>query len=460
MRNVLIVILGIAGLFAVAPLWGASYYTMRLDDPRAVYLTRDNFAVHGDGAADDTDAIQQAIDKVQAATNQGIVFVPEGRYRLTKTIYIWPGIRLIGYGAARPVFVLGANTPGYQDPDKEKTMIFFAGRRPGPNAAPPDANPGTFYSAIGNIDLEIQDGNAGASGVRAHYAQHCFLAHMDMRIGSGLAGVHEGGNVIEDVNFHGGRYGIWTGTPSPGWQFTLVDATFEGQREAAIRERAAGLTLIRPHFKNVPTAIAIDPGFPDELWVKNARMEDISGPAVIVSLEKSPRTEINMENVVSKRVPVFAFFNESGRKVAAPGSIYEVKAFSHGLSYADIGAAPETKGIFETTVLTALPEPVKSDLPDLPARETWVNLRTLGAKGDGATDDTAVFQKAIAENRTIYLPSGKYVVSDTIALKPDTVLIGLHPGATTNTARPDACISGAGAPKPFRSKRRRAAPTS
>ena len=103
---------------------------------------------------------------------------------------------------------------------------------------------------MSNIDLEIKDGNAGAVGVRAHYAQHCFLAHMDLRIGSGLAGIHEGGNVAEDVHFQGGRYGIWTRTPSPGWQFTVVDATFEGQREAAIQERAAGLTLIRPQFRN------------------------------------------------------------------------------------------------------------------------------------------------------------------------------------------------------------------
>ena len=33
---------------------------------------------------------------------------PQGRYRLTRTINVWPAIRLIGYGAKRPVFVLGA----------------------------------------------------------------------------------------------------------------------------------------------------------------------------------------------------------------------------------------------------------------------------------------------------------------------------------------------------------------
>src|ERR1017187_3170366 len=100
-------------LMAAAPVWAASYYTVRPDDPKAVYLTRD--------------AIQQAIDKVQAGANQGIVFVPEGRYRITRTIYVWPAIRVIGYGAARPVFLLGRSTPGYQDPSQENYMVFFAG---------------------------------------------------------------------------------------------------------------------------------------------------------------------------------------------------------------------------------------------------------------------------------------------------------------------------------------------
>ena len=120
-----------AVLLAMASSWGASYYTVRLDDPKAVYLTPDNFPVHGDGLADDTEAIQQAINKVQETTGQGIVFVPQGRYRLTKTVNIWPGIRVIGYGATRPVFLLADNTPGYQDKDNERYMIFFAGSRPG-----------------------------------------------------------------------------------------------------------------------------------------------------------------------------------------------------------------------------------------------------------------------------------------------------------------------------------------
>src|SRR5215471_7240288 len=91
---------------ASSSLQAASYYSLRPEDSKAVYLSRDNFSVHGDGVADDSDAIQNAIDRVQETTVQGIVFIPEGRYRMSKTIIVWPGIRLIGYGQTRPVFVL------------------------------------------------------------------------------------------------------------------------------------------------------------------------------------------------------------------------------------------------------------------------------------------------------------------------------------------------------------------
>jgi len=388
----------------------------------------------------DTTMLQEAINRVHETTRQGLVLLGPGRYIVTNTIYIWPSIRVIGYGTTRPLIVLPADTPGFQDASAEKVIFFFAGGRPGfgrtgrreseGGRTVPDASPGTFYSALANVDIEVEKGNSGAVAVRAKYAQHCFLAHMDLRLGSALSGIHEGGNVVEDVRFFGGRYGIWTSKPSPGWQFTVIDCSFEGQREAAILEREAGLTLIRPQFLRVPTAVMLEPGKADELWIKDARLEEVSGPAFIFGVEKNPRNEINMEGIACRSVPLFAWLRDSGKQFKGPGEKYAVKTFSHGPNYPSIAGQGEIKTTFEAVRVPALPAPVPSDLPTLPPLSTFTSVRELGAKGDGVTDDTEVFQRAILEHRSLYVPSGFYIVHDTLKLRPDTVLLGLHPSAT------------------------------
>jgi hypothetical protein len=97
-----------------------------------------------------------------------------------------------------------------------------------------------------------------------------------------------------------------------------------------------------------------------------------------------------------------------------------------------------------------MPAPLPPAIRPLPPAEEWVNVRTLGVAGDGATDDTAAIQKAIAAHRVLYFPSGRYIISDTLALKSDTVMIGLHP-LMTQLNLPDEIkgFEGVGAPRPM-----------
>jgi hypothetical protein len=442
-----------------------------LEDPAAVYLTAEEFHVHGDGKEDDSAAVQAAIDKLQAGKGEGIVFIPQGRYRISRTIYLWPGVRVIGYGSQRPVFVLGENTPGYQD--GIAYMFFFAGARPRAAAAAgpprssyhppptprgvvpsspdvPDANPGTFYSAISNVDFEIAPGNAGAVAIRFHAAQHAFLSHIDFSIGTGFAGVHEVANEAEDLHFHGGQFGIMARKPSPAWQFTLIDSTFDGQREAAIRENEAGLTLVHDEFRNVPTAVSIDPHYSDQLWIKDSRFENITGPAVVISNDASRMTEINFENVFCSHVPVFAKLRESGREFRQVADTYQVSVFSHGLSLAYPGALAALQTRYESSPLAALPPATPPAIAPLPDPGTWVNIHSLGVKGDGLTDDTAALEQAIAGHPVLYFPSGRYLLHDTLSLRPDTVLIGLHPSTTQfDLLDGTPAFEGPDAPKPL-----------
>ena len=110
------------------PALGASVFTTRLDDPGAVFVTPESFGVKGDGTSDDSRALQAALDQAAAAGNGGVVFLPSGRYRLTRTLYVWRGVRVIGFGATRPVFVLADDTPGYQKGIGLMVMFTNAGR--------------------------------------------------------------------------------------------------------------------------------------------------------------------------------------------------------------------------------------------------------------------------------------------------------------------------------------------
>lgn len=63
----------------------------------------------------------------------------------------------------------------------------------------------------------------------------------------------------------------------------------------------------------------------------------------------------------------------------------------------------------------------------IPTPAVTHNIRDFGARGDGKTDDTAAFRRAVAEvpRGVILIPAGRYVISDIIEItKPNLVLRG------------------------------------
>jgi len=137
-------------------------------------------------------------------------FLAPGNYRVRDTIYIWPAVRLIGYGAERPKIILPENSAGFGNPSQEKMIFYFAGGRPrSPSGKVPDANPGTFYSALANLDIEFKTEIPAPSRPRTLCATLLPGAH-DFQLGDALAGIHEGGNVMKTCIFFGGTHGIWT----------------------------------------------------------------------------------------------------------------------------------------------------------------------------------------------------------------------------------------------------------
>ncbi|HVB02704.1 MAG TPA: glycosyl hydrolase family 28-related protein [Chitinophagaceae bacterium] len=432
-----------------------SCYPLRMEDSSAIYFTPDRFGIRADGTMDVSDALQRAVNLVKSTDNFGILFIPDGKYLISKTIFIPTAVRLIGYGKKRPLIILADHSPKYQTADstdkgRAHYMLWFTSDTARAGEPVHDAGASTFYSALSNVNLKIGDGNPDAVALRTHFAQHSFIAHSDIMIGSGKAGIFDVGNEMEGVRFFGGDYGIYTTKTSPGWPFMMLDTYFEGQRKAAIRTQEAGLTIVRMWVRNDPEVIRIDAGFWEKLFMQDCRFENISGPALTISNEGNANTQISIRNVYCRNTPELASYRISGRILRGPGPMYRVKELIDGTQMDSLEADPEYRTRFDVQPIKSFPPPFNSDIPQLPPMETWVNLKSLGARGDGHTDDTRAIQAAVEKYPAIYVPQGWYRISKPIRLKPNTALIGLSPIATQFRLAENAeAFGGFGGPRPM-----------
>lgn len=434
---------------------GQSVYRLRPQDPKAIYFTPDQYKITADGRTDVSDALQAAIRTVKTRYKFGVVFIPEGKYLITKTIYIPTAVRLIGYGKTRPLFILGANSPGFQQADSADKghahyMFWFVSNLSQPGGPIYDAGASTFYSALSNINLRIEDGNPAAVALRTHFAQHSYIAHCDIDAGHAVAGLYDVGNEMEDVRFFGGDYGIYTTKPSPGWPYMMVDTWFEGQRLAAIRTHEAGLTIVRLQARNVPVVIDIDSNYHEKLFMEDCRFDDISQTAIRISNEDNAAGQINLRNIACRNTPVLTVGRISGKEITTSSPVYLVRRLTSGLQLSDWKAEPSYATTSDIVPLSAFPNPAPSDIPALPDMGQWANIQSLGAKGDGITDDTKAIREAIDSHPVLYFPQGWYRLTAPLHLKPNSVLIGLSPIATQLLITDNTpAFGGFGGPQPM-----------
>lgn len=450
----LLICAGISAVAAKDPR-SISVYQLKPEDPQAVYFTPEEYNIKADGKMDVSAQLQDAINKIETEIGYGILFIPEGKYLISKTIHVPGSIRLIGYGKNRPEIILAKNSPGFQmvTPESrypENYMIFFTGGLVTEGRPAGDAGAGTFYSAISNIDLTIQDGNPIAVAMRTHYAQHGFFSHMIINAGKGRACISEAGNEIEDVIFIGGDYGITANQTSPSWPVAMIDTYFEGQRKAAIQCNNTGFAIVNMYVKNVPVAVEIKEGDIDRLFMENCIFDNVKTAGVVISQENHVQTQVNLLGISCRNVPVLASYRQSGRKVQVPHKMYKVKEFVYGLVMDDMAANSEIKEISSVEPVQQFPAALQKDIPALPGMETWVNIRDFGAMGDGETDDTKAFRDAIAKHEVIYVPQGFYRITGTIKMNKGTKFIGLHPWGTQFVlAESETAFSGFGSPVPM-----------
>lgn len=429
-----------------------SVYSECPSDPKAVYFTPEKFAIDNDGKTDVSFELQEAINYVKDEFNAGIVFVPSGNYLLSQTIYIPTSVRLIGVGPERPTFILKKNSEGFgtenlEDKGRAKYLFWFTSNRVTPESGVRDANAGTFYSAFSNIDVRIESGNPYAVAFRTHYAQHSFISHCRIDIGDGKAGIFDAGNELEDVEFAGGEYGIYTTRTSPSWQITIVNSVFKNQRRACINTEEGGWVIIRNRFENSPVAVEVRKDRSDKIYMEDCVMESISSAGIILSHENYSPNQVSVRNTYLSRTPVAVSFRESGRKISSPSRYCKIENFTNGLHMNSMESDPEFKSEVSIKQLKDNSFSIINDIPGLPDMSKWKNVLDLGVKGDGETDDTEAIAKAVDNYDVLYFPQGWYKLTKTVKLKKNTVIIGLNPITTVLFAEDGTpAFSGFGGP--------------
>ncbi|PZF79801.1 glycosyl hydrolase family 28-related protein [Jiangella anatolica] len=436
-------------------------------DPTAVVLGSPGFTTHADGVGDDTAALQAAVDEAsrRGIANKlgdilggardfphgdggGVVLVPEGTYRLSAPVNVWDSVRIVGYGARRPVFVLGASTPGYATGTPRDLFSFR--RRPfgGPVTY---ANNDTFGSGLVNFDIRVEPGNPDTFAVRFAGAQLCILQDLDIHVGEGHTGIDHNANLIQRVRVFGGEIGFHAYAASAGWQTTVLDCRFEGQRRMNVRLfNDAKLVVVRTVFAGAPRAIesAVDQW--QHLYLQDSHFQDIGDAAVVLNESSSiPGAEnelirgsnqLTVLNCTAAGTRDLLLLAQTGARTRTRTTPSRIKELTYGLRVERALTGQETRrdGVHADVVGTAgtawTQRILRTDVPSLPPVSSWTSVADVAASmgrtiGAGA-DDREVFQAAVDRYDTVYVPIGLYLLSDTLRLRRTSNLIGLHPRQT------------------------------
>ena len=422
-------------------------------------VTKAPYNADPNGVVDSTQAIQQAVN--DARDHSLVCFFPEGTYLISdmisceqqvrkldkprytdgQTQHYWDlPHRIVMYGSTkgkRPVIKLSEEAKGFDDPSNPKIAIWIWAqtRHDAPGKEEPEWGKEqsniSFGHILKGIDIDIS-GHAGAIGIRHSGSQGSTLQDSKIYAEGAYAGMNncpgQGGGTY-NIQVVGGEYGI---VIEPSSRFPILTAcVFKGQTKAVIRYSKGGSqvpTLLVGCLIEPDSDLAVD--FTTERRYAGISMVDcvidMKQAGVIVKTRRDEN--IFLEDTYVRGAE---FVCSGGTKIPASQRWTRIKRYSthtrQGVNLINgvqstgevIAASSSSEPPYE-----AIRERHYSRTPSF-EDEDAVNVKSSGAKGDGKTDDTEAFRKAISLHDKIFIPKGNYKLSGTLQLKPNTHLFGL-----------------------------------
>ena len=378
-----------------------------------------SFGAKGDGVTDDTAAIIAALTTgrkpVYTTSNPTAVYFPAGTYVVTRSlpIYFYTFISGSPCGASIIRVPDGADFKGY---------VFDGDSGQGEWSEDDDQ----FYRGISHLSIVVGAGNAGATGI--HWAQsqaaHLRNVTIDMSAGgkAGLFGENGSGGFIDGLTIIGGAVPFDFGNQ----QYAINNLVIVGTAQTTTCMNLFWgwtLTLTNLRLTNCPVGITYKGGQAGALVLVDATLTDV-GVGIATDFNASQpwgaAATLYLERLTAVAVPLITTGLPGGAGTTT------VASWAQGPTYRQGALATEGQSALPVVATAPVALPPRPTLAEL-APAAVVNVLSFGAKGDGVADDTAALRAAIAAQPAggaVFLPQGRYLVSDTLTLRADSTLLG------------------------------------
>lgn len=304
----------------------------------------------------------------------------------------------------------------------------------------------TFFRQIRNFILDTTQlsANFSATGIHWPTAQTTSLQNIVFNMNADNGTLHQGvfveegsGGFMTDLVFNGGNYGFNVGNQ----QFTTRNLTFNNVNTAINQLWDWGWTYKSVSINNCRVGLNISSGGPSALTVGSITFLDseINNTPIGIITARTDNSEpasagsLYLENIKLDNVGV-AVQGPNGTYLEGSSGPSVISAWADGHRYLPQGPF-EKRGPIEPSkrpieLLDAQGKYYERSKPhygSVPLSQV-LSARDLGAKGDGATDDTDALNAAILtaqkEDKILFLDAGFYKVTGTIYVPPGSKIVG------------------------------------
>ncbi|MBA7493104.1 hypothetical protein ES702_03659 [subsurface metagenome] len=416
------------------------------DSSYQIFRNVKDYGAVGDGITDDTAAINLAISSgnrcapgscASSTTTPAVVYFPAGTYLLSDDIIDYYYTSLIGNPNCLPTLKV---SPAYNG------SFVIDGDPYGANGLSYGAT-NVFWRQIRNFILDTTSVDASTQVVGIHWptGQATRISNVIFRLNEQPGTQHWGlfieegsGGFLSDLVFIGGLYGANVGNQ----QFTSRNWTFYNCVTAINQLWDWGWTYQGISFNNVSLGLNMSSGGPTNQAVGSIVLFDSEFNDVGTGIlhAHTPNSyppgagALILENVDFTNVDV-AIQGPNGVDVPGSSGTFNIPAWAQGHAYypsstnftnLDGYITPNLRSPALTSLGKYYTRP-KPEYGDWPVSQI-VSARSMGAKGDGVTDDTAALQNAVyaahSSNKILFIDGGDYIVTSTIYVPGGSKIVG------------------------------------